>query len=409
MKRIERVKLYPTGRQIARLETCLGICCELYNAALQQRRDAWRTRRLRISHKRQYAEVTELREEPRIASVYREALDATLHKLELAFASFFRRLKSGQTPGYPRFRARRRYHTLEFPHGNRALKFNPTQTKVKVPGVGSIRLRRGRPVPSFGRAMIVRSPRGWYALFECEREVTALPLTGKAIGLDVGVASFFATSDGHLEPNLQVGKRQACKVAQLQRIVAKRTKGGASRRKAINALGRAQDALRWTRRDWHHKSARKVINSYDVIALEKLAVRNLTRSARGTLNQPGRHVRQKAGLNRAILDVGFSQFANMIIAKAEEAGRKVVFVDPKYTSQTCSRCDHVDAANRRTQAEFCCLACSYADHADVNAARNILKRAKLSPAGRGATLVDPIDPRSVLPAERTRTTQRDAA
>jgi putative transposase len=410
MKRIERVKLYPTPSQQARLHACLGVCRELYNAALQQRRDAWRSRHLRIDHKRQYAELTELRKsDPRVASVYRELQDAALHKLDLAFRAFFARCKKGEAPGYPRFRSARRYHALEFPHGNRALKFNAAQTKVKVPGMGSVRLRRGRSVPVFGRAMLVRFPRGWYALFECERATTQLPVTGNVVGIDVGVAAFYATSNGHIEPKLRLGKQKAAHVARLQRIVAKRLRRGSRRRKAVRALARAQDQVRWARRDWHHKTARKVVTAYDAIAFEKLTVRSMTRSAKGSIEAPGTNVRQKSGLNRAILDAGWSQFTKMVVDKAEEAGRRVVFVDAKHTSQTCSWCGHIDAANRCSQASFACVSCGYALHADVNAAVNILKRAKLSPAGRGAALVDPVDPRSTLPPESTRLTQHDAA
>jgi putative transposase len=410
MKRIERVKLYPTPCQQARLHACLDVCRDLYNAALQQRRDAWRSRHLRIDRKRQYAELTELRKaDSRMASVYRELQDSALHKLDLAFTAFFARCKKGEKAGYPRFRSARRYNTLEFPHGNRALMCNASQTKLKVPGVGSVRLRRGRTVPTFGRAMLVRSPRGWYALFECERAATPLPSTGKAAGVDVGVAAFYATSDGHLEPNLRFGKQKAAHVARLQRVVAKRLRGSSRTRKAVRALARAQDRLRWTRRDWHHKTARKLVSAYDAIAFEKLPVRSMTRSAKGSIEAPGTNVKQKSGLNRAILDAGWAQFAKIVVDKAEEAGRQVVFVDPKYTSQTCSWCGHVDAASRCSQMTFACVSCGYALHADVNAAVNILKRAKLSPAGRGAVLADPIDPRSELPPARTRLTQHDAA
>ncbi len=172
MKRIERLKLYPTARQATRLHLCLDTCRQLYNAALEQRRDAWRHRRLSITHKMQYAQLTELRRaDPRMAAVYRELQDAALHKLDLAFAAFFRRVRRGEKPGFPRFRSLARYDTLEFGHGDRALKFNAEQSKVRVPGIGMVRVRKGRSVPAFGRAMIVRSARGWFALFECEREV----------------------------------------------------------------------------------------------------------------------------------------------------------------------------------------------------------------------------------------------
>jgi putative transposase len=409
MKRIERLRLYPSAGQRERLQFCLDVCRQIYNMALHQRRDAWRTRRLSIGQKRQYAELTELREaEPRVAAVYRELQDAALHKLDLAFAAFFRRQRAGEVPGFPRFRSRDRYTTLEFPHGNRALMFNARQSKLRVPGIGSIALRKGRSVPSFGRAMILRSPRGWYALFECERLGQSLPTTGACAGIDMGVNAFLATSDGKLEPHARFGRAKAAAVARAQRRVARRKRSGARRRKAVVLLARAHDALRWARRDWHHKLSRKLIDTYDALVLEKLSVRSLTRSAKGTLEVPGINVAAKAGLNQAILDAGWRQFANMLVAKAEEAGRSVVFVDARYSSQTCASCGHVDAKSRESQSVFCCAACGHRDHADINAATVILQRAKLSPAGRGAALADSGDPRNALSLVRTRVTQRVA-
>ncbi len=249
--------------------------------------------------------------------------------------------------------------------------------------------------------MLVHSPRGWYALFECERAASPLPATGKVVGVDVGVAAFYATSYGHIEPNLRLGSKRAAHVARLQRIIAKRLRGSAGRGRAVKAFARAQEGLRWARRDWHHKQARKLVNCYEAIAFEKLPLRSMTRSAKGSMLLPGKNVRQKSGLNRAMLDAGWSQFTKIAVDKAEEAGRQVVFVNAKYTSQTCSQCGYVDAANRCRQADFVCLSCGYALHADVNAAINILKRAKLSPAGRGAAVADPTDPRNVLSSGRT--------
>src|SRR4029077_12281792 len=129
MKRMERLKLYPTRRQALRLQLCLDVCRQLYNVALEQRRNAYRERRLSITHKIQCKQLTELRAfDKRIAAVYRELEDAALRKLDLAYSAFFRRLRAGDKPGFPRFRAVARYHTLEFPHGNRALRFSHTQS-----------------------------------------------------------------------------------------------------------------------------------------------------------------------------------------------------------------------------------------------------------------------------------------
>lgn len=406
MKRIERLKLYPTRQQAARLQLCLDVCRQLYNIALEQRRDAWRSRRHSITYRMQYQQVTELRgSDTRMAAVYRELQDAALHRLDLAFSAFFRRLRAGPRPGFPRYRAAARYNTLEFPHGNRALKLREHQAKIYIPGVGTARIRKGRRVPPFGRAMVVRSARGWFVLFECEREPAPLPQTGRQVGIDLGVLTLYATSNGGFAPHLRLGETKARILARAQRRVARRARGSARRRHAAKMLARAQDALRWARRDWHHKLVYSLMSANDSIVLEKLQVRNMTRSARGTIEKHGRRVRTKAGLNRLILDAGWRQFASMLVAKAEEAGRQVVFVNAAYSSQTCAQCGHVAAENRRTQTLFVCASCGHQDHADVNAARVILRRAELPPAGSSAELSDRGDPRNELSWARNPVTQ----
>jgi len=153
---MHRVRLYPSSRQAARLAFALDVTRQLYNAALQQRRDLWTMRRIAITSKSQYAEITALRKEDAcIAAVYRECLDAALHRLDLDFAAFFRRVRSGATPGYPRFRAAARWRQLEFPHGDRALRHSKRQDRIRIPMIGSVRLRKGRAIPPFGRAFVV--------------------------------------------------------------------------------------------------------------------------------------------------------------------------------------------------------------------------------------------------------------
>jgi putative transposase len=193
---MHRVRLYPTPSQVERLHFALRVTRQLYNALLEQRRYAWTSRRTAIGSKPQYAELTALRREDAVvASVYREAEDAVLHRLDLAFAAFFRRVQRGEAPGYPRFKPASRWKQLEYPHGDRALRFDPAQRRLRVPGIGSIRLRKGRAVPAYGRAFIVEKNGRWYAVFESEREVQPLPATGRAVGVDRGVRVLAATSD----------------------------------------------------------------------------------------------------------------------------------------------------------------------------------------------------------------------
>ena len=200
----------------------------------------------------------------------------------------------------------------------------------------------------------------------------------------------------------RLGNRKQAQVARLARIVARRRRGGANRRKAVKMLARAHDRLRWARRDFIHKLTRSIVNSHDFIAIEALNVRNMMRSAKGSTQQPGSNVRAKARLNFAIADASWTLFASMLHAKAEEAGRTVVEVDPRYTSQTCSGCNWVDAASRSSQAAFICTHCGVQLDADVNAAKVILKRAELAACGEGRRVTGPQRSRSALAPGRTR-------
>jgi putative transposase len=389
VKRIERIRLYPTTRQVAALVRMLDVTRELYNALLQQRRDAYRLRKVRVTAKMQYAELTELRaEDGRLRAVYREAQDAVLHRLDLAMAAFFRRCKRGETPGYPRFKAWQRWQQLEFPHGDRAVRFDRMQQRVSIPGVGAVKLRKGRQVPAtYGRAWVVRKNDRWYACFECERAVRPLPATNEVIGVDRGVHVLAALSDGRLIANAAVGERRKAATTRLQReLEAATARDGAGRvingrehrrMKARERLARAREREANARRDYAHKVARRLANGADVIVLEKLSLRAMTRSARGSVECPGRNVRAKAGLNRRLLDSGFGLLRQMIVAKAEEATRTVVEVAARFSSQECSRCGYIASESRRRRC-FCCVGCGYRNHADVNAALVIRGRAQLA-------------------------------
>ena len=317
MKRIERIRLYPTTRQAVALVIMLDVTRDLYNALLQQRRDAYRLRKITLTAKMQYAEITALRaEDGRLRAVYRECEDAVLHRLELAMTAFFRRCKRGEIAGYPRFKSWRRWQQLEFPHGDRALRFDQMQQRMSIPGVGAVKLRKGRQVPStYGRAWTVRRQDRWYACFECERAIRPLPAADEVIGVDRGVHVLAALSDGRLIANRAVGEQRKAKTARLQRELeaatvrdsAGRVLNGREHRriKARERLARAKEREANARRDYAHRVARRLVNDADVIGLEKLSLRAMTRSARGSLKCPGRNVRAKAGLNRVVLDSGF--------------------------------------------------------------------------------------------------------
>jgi putative transposase len=386
MKRVECIRLYPTPSQTQCLDFMLHATRHLYNALLQQRRDAYRYRGIALSTKAQYAEITALRhDDPGFAAVYRECQDAVLHRLDLAFAAFFRRIKRGETPGCPRFKAATRWEQLTFPHGERALKLDATQRRIRVPGVGSVRLRKGRTVPAFGRAWLVRRNGRWYACFECDRALRPLPGNNRLMGIDRGVHVLAALDDGTLIGNSAVGEQRRSATTRLQRrldaVTIKDAAGRVCNRAdharivAALRLARSRERERCARLDYLHKMARRIVTAAGTIALEALNLRAMTRSAKGTPEAPGRNVAAKAGLNRRILDASFGRLQRLIVEKAEEAGRTVVLVDPKFSSQTCGRCGHVAKESRRRR-RFVCVGCGYANHADVNAALVIRGRAQ---------------------------------
>jgi putative transposase len=402
---MHRVRLYPTAAQEDRLRFMLDVTRQTYNALLDERRYAWTARRIVVTTKQQYAEITALRaEDKRLAAVYRECIDAVLHRLDLAYGAFFRRYKRGETPGFPRFKPKSRWKQLEFPHGNRALKFpSEKQDRVRVPGVGAVRLRKGRPVPPSGRAFITVKNDRWYAIFESSREPVALQKTGKVIGVDRGVYVLAATSEGVMIRNTREQERRGRIRTRHQReleAVTKRDERGRcinrddpKRVASVKRLARAREREANARLDALHKAALKIVRSADVIGLEKLELRAMTRSAKGTVEAPGRNVAAKRGLNRVILDAGFGILARLIGGKAEYAVREVIEVDPKFSSQTCGRCRHVSAKSRRRR-RFSCVSCGFSTHADANAALEIRRRAqsaRMSEPSRAKTSLAPHD------------------
>jgi putative transposase len=227
----------------------------------------------------------------------------------------------------------------------------------------------------------------WHACFECERAVTAVASNERVIGVDRGVHVLAGLSDGRLIGNAAVGEKRKAATARMQRELDAATVCDGKRRvingreyrrvRARERLARAREREANARRDYAHQVARRLVNGADVIALEKLSLRAMTRSARGSVGSPGRNVRAKAGLNRMVLDSGFGLLRQMIVAKAEEAARTVVEVAARFSSQEYSRCGHVARESRRRR-RFCWVRCGYRNHADVNAALVIRKRAQLA-------------------------------
>jgi putative transposase len=376
--------LRPTSRQAHALAECLEDTRQLYNAAMEERREAWRMGKHHITFYSQDAQLKEIRaaDPERFGRWAFKCERAAVRRLDRAFKAFYRRCKAGERPGYPRFKGRGWWDSIEWRDGDGA-KWDsvqhPTVTRVYLMGIGHVRVHQHRPLK--GRVKTVTAKREgdrWYVVLSCD-DVPAEPLepTGAVAGIDMGVVSFLTTSDGRHVPNLRPLAVTADRLAAAQQGLARKKRGSKRRRKAKARVAALHRKVRRTRLDHAHKTALALVRDHDMIAHEVLQVGNMTRRPKPRPADDGSYepngAAAKSGLNRSILDAGWGEFLDVLRAKAESAGRTVVEVDPRHTSQTCSRCGHVNAGNRITQAEFRCLACGHQAHADVNAAINILR------------------------------------
>ena len=375
-------RLRPTARQHVALGQCLASHRELYNAALQERRDAWQMQGRGITYGDQSAQLKEIREvRPDVAVWSFSSQQATLRRLNRAFAGFFRRVKASETPGYPRFKPAHRFNSVEWPSDGDGCRWQADRNRVYLQGIGHVRVTVHRRVQGKVKTIQVRRQgRRWLLVLSCA-EVPMRPLapTRAAVGIDVGITSFATTSDGEHFPNPRLGRAAAAKLRTAQQVLARRQPGSNNRRRARATVAARHRKLANQRRNFHHHAARALVADHGLLVVEDLKIRNMVRRPRPRPDpdHPGRFLPNRAaaktGLHRNIHDVGWAQFVSILRAKAEEAGRVVIEVDARHTSDRCEACGHTAKENRASQAVFSCRRCGHAVNADEHAARNILR------------------------------------
>ena len=242
--------------------------------------------------------------------------------------------------------------------------------QVWVPKAGWVRFRWSRAVPAGVKSYRVTMDRGarWHVAFAAIPPPIPAPGNGQAVGIDRGVAVSAALATGELLPVPGLNAQEKGRLRRLERKLARARRGSRRRKRVKLALGRPRARERDRRKDWAEKTSTYIARRFDLIRVEDLQIMNMTRSAKGTVQNPGRRVRQKAGLNCGILRSGWGLLVRRL---QEKAPGRVEKVSAAFTSQRCSACGHVDARSRESQARFVCTACGYACHADVNAVKNI--------------------------------------
>ncbi|WP_329101705.1 RNA-guided endonuclease InsQ/TnpB family protein [Streptomyces sp. NBC_01439] len=388
MIRAYKFLMRPTAGQQVALGEMLRDHCSLYNGALQERRDAWRhVSKTSVQYGMQSAQLKEIRAfDPECQGRWSfSSQQATLRRLAKAFAAFFRRVKSGDTPGYPRFRGMNRFDTVEFPEDGDGCRWDSTPhdpvTRVRFQGVGHVKVNQHRPLTGKVKTITVkREGKRWYVILTAEQaQPEPKPKTGSTAGIDMGLTHFLADSSGGFVENPRHGRKVAAKLGAAQQALARCERRSNRRKKTVRKVADLHRKVRRQRLDHAHKTALDLVRQHDFIAHEDLKIRNMVRApkAKPDPDHPGSFLPNgaatKAGLNRSVSDAGWGVFLKILHAKAESAGRELIAVDPRNTSRTCPQCGHVGAENRPTQQRFHCVACGHHAHADTVGALNVLR------------------------------------
>jgi len=372
-------KLKPTIGQEAGFQRYLDVGREVYNAALEQRIRAYRTTGRSPSLYDQKREIKDLRAAGFTDGIHVHVLQDTLRRLDRAYQAFFRRCAQGaRRKGFPRFKAGRHWRSFTFQEYGNGVRLDPRGRRLRVSGVGWVRVRLHRSIEGTPKTVtIVRKPDGWYAHIVCDLPNAKAVRDGDPSdrgALDLGVETLATLHTGERIDNARPLASARRKLLAEQRALARKRRGSNRRFKQRQRLARAHRKVARVRRDYLHKQSRELAERYRFIAVEDLRVAAMTRSARGTVEHPGQRVRQKAGLNRAILDASWGELLELLDYKLAQRGGKLVRVDKARTSQLCSRCEQLvpKSLNERWHR---CPYCGLSVHRDHNAALNIYNRA----------------------------------
>jgi putative transposase len=374
-----KYKLIPTPAQEQALEAALARCRELYNAGLEERKAAWEKCRASVTFTMQSAQLPGIKEvRPEFRDSNAQVLQDVLHRLDKTFQAFFRRVKNGETPGYPRFQGRSRYNSFTYPqvgeHGGAVLDGGI----LSLSKIGRVVIRWHRPLRGTPKTVTIsKEADGWYACISCADVPTEpLPLTGRETGIDVGLKVFLVTADGSSVENPRHHRKAERELKKAHKQVSRRKKGSKRWWKAVGQCAKKYQKVKRQRTDFHHKTALQLVREYDVIYLEDLQVRNLSRRPAPRTDGNSCNLRngasRKAGLNKSIQDAGWRSFRIILAGKAAYAGKRVEAIPPAFTTQDCSGCGEriFKSLSVRTHV---CTNCGLILDRDENAALNILR------------------------------------
>ena len=375
MQRLQAFKfeLMPNGEQARDMRRFAGACRFVFNKALALQKTTFEAGGKFASYFTMGKWLTEWRnssETPWLADAPRHPLAFALKQLENAYKNFF-----SKRAAFPRFKRKGVGESFRY--------FDPAQFKLDacnrrifLPKLGWMRLRLSREVLGvLKNATVSLSAGKWYVSIQTEREVEQpVPQATTAIGIDMGITRFATFSDGTFIAPINSFKRHEIRLKRYQRSMSRKVKFSKNWIKAKRRVQATHARIGNARRDYLHKATSTISQNHAMVCIEDLQVRNMSRSAAGSTEQPGKNVRAKSGLNKAILDQGWFEFRRQLEYKLNWSGGLLIAVPPHHTSQRCPTCGHVAANNRLSQAKFACISCGYEDNADVVGAINVLAR-----------------------------------
>lgn len=379
-----KYRVYPPKSVKTRLEETLYLCRKLYNAAIHERREAYRMCHKSVGYYEQQNQLPEIKETcPEYNTVYSQVLQNVLKRVQLAYEHFFDLIGQGIKVGLPRYQGKGRYNSICYP----ATGFSLHNDQLNLSKIGTLKVKLHRPVTGKVLSVTIKreSADRWYCVFSVEIELDKLPANNKEhVGLDLGVEYFAYLSNGDTIENprfLRTGQKEITK-AQLKFDKFKSKPKSKTKAKALKALQVAHRKIADKRRDFHHKQALNLVRRYCLIVVEDLRIANLVKRAKpkkdealekatGELKYLPNGASAKSGLNRSIEDCGWGSFVSILVSKAEYAGSQVLKVHAAYTSQTCPNCGEI-RAKELSQRVHDCPDCGLKLHRDLAAARNIL-------------------------------------
>lgn len=378
-------KLYPNATQTARLEAWVRLHCELYNAALQERIEAYQKAGISISYYDQQNVLPQIKvDRPELVELGSHALQQTLRKLDLAFQAFFRRVKAGQSPGFPRFKANKRFSGFCYPDpaGWKLLKTGTRGATIRIGSGKESLMIRARGQHRFGgeaapNDLTISRKNGQWLASVTLRVPDAACFRGRTDdqhrGIDFGIYDWATFDNGVTLANPRWMRDEMPRLAQLQRQQARKRKGSVRYKRLAGQISKLHQRIGNVRREFLHQQTTKLVQTCAVIATEELTPKNMSRSAKGTAEKPGRRVRQKAGLNREILSAGFGMALQMLTYKAAEAGTRLHLANTRQLkpSQRCSVCWEI-VPKALSQRVHDCPHCGHQMQRDQNSACVVL-------------------------------------